>query len=101
MLNDVVTAYAAEKGLKAFVVDAPTPSEYALQSRDGQPVYVNTNRVVRAATEPNGRRRIAAPFRLFGHVVCTQEGIGGIYWCLDLLRSGYVFAHVATSDERR
>ena len=60
-----------------------------------QPGFRTTGRSVRSVVLPNSRTRIKAPFRLFGHFVCTDpKSLLGIKWCLDLLRSGYSFAHV-------
>jgi glycosyltransferase involved in cell wall biosynthesis len=60
--------------------------------------FCTTNADVISEIDARGRPRIKAPFQLFGHVVCDEpERIGGLFWCLDLLKSGYVFGHVPTS----
>ena len=47
----------------------------------------------------NNRRRIRPPFRLCGHILCTQpEAVAGIFWCFDLLKSGYAFVHIPTTE---
>ena len=102
MLPDGIAAYAAAIGLKTFVLDAPVPAEYSAAFSAAEKLYRNTGRVVLTAMERNYRPRIKAPFRLFGHVVCTRPYyVEGIYWCLDLLRSGYVVAHLPTAHGPR
>ncbi len=93
--HDAITAYAAKMGLDRFVVAGATGAEYrAFRSGPGR-VYRKTARNVIVTTDRNGRPRIKAPFRLFGHVACTEpERLSGIFWSLDLLRSGYAFVHL-------
>ena len=95
---DAIHAYALEVGLKSFVLDGPEPAEYGLDPSTAPPTYRKTARVVRTSTKSIGRPRIAAPFRLLGHVMCTEpENAKGLYWCGDLLRSGYAFIHLPTA----
>jgi glycosyltransferase involved in cell wall biosynthesis len=94
-----IKTYAAELQLKRFVLTGPipTPAEYELSS-DARGAYRETGRRILVRRDSVGRSRIKAPFRLFGHVACTEsEGIGGLFWCGDLLRRGYFFAHLPTS----
>ena len=78
------------------------PAEYCAQALPGKPAYRETDRPVRTELEHESRPRIRAPFRWFGHVVCTKPDlIGAIFWCTDLLGAGYLFAHVPTPKGRR
>jgi len=93
---DAIKAYAASLGLDRFVLaGGDAAAEYAAGQSEANASYQETGRSVRVANDRNDRSRIKAPFRLFGHVVCTKpENVHGIYWCFDLLRSGYAFVHV-------
>jgi glycosyltransferase involved in cell wall biosynthesis len=102
VLNDEIATYAVAIGLKTFVLAGPTPAEYRAQALSAKPAYGETERPVRTELEHGSRPRIRAPFRCFGHVVCTQPHvIEGIFWCTDLLGAGYLFAHVPTPRGRR
>lgn len=102
MLDDEIAAYAAAIGIKTFVLAGPLPAEYSAQSCPAKEVYRETDRPVRTELERESRPRIQAPFRWFGHVVCTQPHvIEGVFWCTDLLGAGYLFAHFPTPDGRR
>ena len=102
MLNDEVATYAVSLGLKNFFLAGRKPAEYCAQARPAIPPYRKTDRPVRTELEHERRPRIRAPFRCFGHVVCTNPHvIEGIFWCTDLLRAGYVLAHVPTPNGRR
>jgi asparagine synthase (glutamine-hydrolysing) len=90
---EAATAYAAEVGLARFAIDGAQAGEYRIDRSTGQ--LNATGRSVTSLVLPNGRPRLKAPFRLCGHFVCTDpENVAGIFWCLDLLRSGYVFVHM-------
>lgn len=93
----LVTAkvYAAKAGLDRFAMDGAEAGEYLSDRSAEPPGFRPTGGFVRGFVLPNGRTRIKAPFRLFGHFVCTDpKDVLGIAWCLDLLRSGYIFVHV-------
>jgi glycosyltransferase involved in cell wall biosynthesis/GT2 family glycosyltransferase len=82
--------------LDRFVVDGVVPGEY--QSGSGGS-YVSTGRAVACRVDAIGRWRIDLPFCLRGHVVCTEpERMHSIFWCIDLLKSGYVFAYLPASS---
>jgi asparagine synthase (glutamine-hydrolysing) len=92
---EAVTAFAAEVGLRRFAIDGAQAGEYRIDRSSGQ--LNATGRTVTSIALPNGRARIKVPFRLCGHFVCTDpENVAGIFWCFDLLRSGYVFVHMPT-----
>ena len=92
---DAATAYAAEVGLAEFAIDGPQAGVYRVDQSTGQPGFRATGRAVTSLVLSNGRPRIKLPFRLCGHFMCTEpENLTGIFWCFDLLRSGYIFAHV-------
>ena len=94
---DSIAAYAAEIGLARFAVDGRAAAEYRADRSSGRAVYRSTGRPVVMSVDPKGRPRIKVPFRFFGHLACTEpERIDGIFWCADLLKSGYAFVHVPT-----
>jgi glycosyltransferase involved in cell wall biosynthesis len=95
---DAIKLYAASLGLDRFVVaGGDAAAEYVACPSAAGTHYQESGRAVRIATDHNDRSRIKAPLRLFGHVVCTKpENVHGIFWCLDLLKSGYAFVHVPT-----
>jgi len=90
---EAAAAYAADVGLRRFAIDGAQAGEYRIDRSTGQ--LEATGRTVTSLVLPNGRPRIKAPFQLCGHFVCTDpENVTGIFWCFDLLRSGYLFVHV-------
>jgi asparagine synthase (glutamine-hydrolysing) len=90
---EAAASYAAEVGLRRFAIDGAQAGEYGIDRSTGQ--LDATGRSVRTLVLPNGRPRIKAPFQLCGDFVCTDpENVTGIFWCFDLLRSGYLFVHV-------
>jgi asparagine synthase (glutamine-hydrolysing) len=92
---EAAAAYAAEVGLGRFAIDGAQAGEYRIERSTDQFNFRPTGRTVISRVLPNGRPRIKVPFRLGGHFVCTDpENVNGIFWCLDLLRSGYVFVHL-------
>jgi glycosyltransferase involved in cell wall biosynthesis len=92
---DDILRYAADIGLRRFVVTSPIGAEYALPA--GGDSYCRTSGEVVGFTEANGRARIKVPFRPFGHIVYTEPGrTAGLAWCLDLLKAGYLYAHAPT-----
>ena len=93
---DGIMAYAANIGLRRFVVAPPTGANYAMSA--GEDSYHRTPAEVIGATDASRRPRIKVPFQLFGHIVCTEpERMAGLFWCFDLLKAGYLFGHVPTS----
>ena len=94
---EAICRYATHLGLKRFVLHGPLPKEYSAEGTRDRSHYRETGRQVSVATDRKGRTRIKAPFALFGNVICTQpEHASGLFWCLDLLRSGYVYVHSST-----
>jgi glycosyltransferase involved in cell wall biosynthesis len=92
-----IAAYAANLGLARFVVDGSRATEYQTDRSAEPPVCRSTGRAVTSAIDTHGRPRIKAPFGPLGHIVCTQpERATSIFWCFDLLISGYAFAHLPT-----
>jgi glycosyltransferase involved in cell wall biosynthesis len=97
---DSINTYAANAGLDRFVLTGPVPpaAEYAASRLGPECVFRETGRKIIVTTDPFGRPRIKVPFRLFGHVACTEpERLTGLFWCGDLLRGGYTCAHLPTS----
>ena len=102
MLDDEIAAYAETAGLSTFVLAAPKPAEYIARWCSAKRAYWETDRPVTNELERERRPRIKAPFRWFGHVICTQpDRLEGVFWCLDLLFAGYIFAHFLTPDGPR
>jgi len=98
-LLDDVMSYALDVGLRRFVVAPAGGAEYATARPGEGPSYCRTDAEVVIATDAKHRPRIRPPFRLFGNIVCTEpERMAGVFWCFDLLRAGYLFAHVPTSS---
>jgi glycosyltransferase involved in cell wall biosynthesis len=95
---DAIKAYAASQGLDRFVVaGGVAAAEYAACPSEAGASYRESARSVMVASDHNDRSRIKAPIQVFGHVLCTKpENVHGIFWCLDLLKSGYAFVHVST-----
>lgn len=101
MLDDEIARYAAATGLKTFVLAGPSPAEYRAQSLSAQTIYCETRRPIRTELQDDGRPRIKAPFRCFGHVVCSEPNvIDSVFWCTDLLGAGYLFVHLPTPKGR-
>jgi glycosyltransferase involved in cell wall biosynthesis len=94
---DAIMSYAGDVGLNHFVVTGVAGAEYRTFRSGRGRAYLKTARKVIVTTDRNHRPRIKAPFRLFGHIVCTEpDRLSGIFWSLDLLRSGYTFIHLPT-----
>jgi asparagine synthase (glutamine-hydrolysing) len=90
---EAVVAYAAGVGLRRFAIDGAQAGEYRFDQSSGQ--LNATGRAVTSVVLPNGRPRIKLPFQFCGHFVCTDpENVTGIFWCFDILRSGYLFVHM-------
>ena len=95
---DDIKAYAADIGLRQFVVAPAVGAEYATKRPADKASYCRTTAEVVGVADVKGRPRIKIPFRLFGHIVCTEpERLAGFFWCFDLLKAGYLFAHVPTN----
>jgi len=95
-LNDV-TSYASGIGLRRFVLAPTVCAEFATEERGGVKSYDRTANEVVCTADVRGRLRIKLPFCLFGHIVCTEpENLTGLFWCIDLLKAGYLFVHVPT-----
>lgn len=93
---DAIAAYAAEIGLKSFVIAGSGAAEYRTEELAPEPKYQRTERAVSMSVQSN-RPRIAPPPRLLGHMACTEpENIKSLYWCFDLVRAGYLTLHVPT-----
>jgi glycosyltransferase involved in cell wall biosynthesis len=93
---DDVMAYATSVGLRRFVVAPPAGAQYAMSA--GSDSYHRTAADVVGVTDAKGRPRIKVPLQPFGHIVCTEpERTARLLWCLDLLKAGYMFAHVPTA----
>ena len=94
---DAAKAYAAKVGLGRFAIDGAQAGEYGVNRSTDQPGFHATGRSVASIIQSNGRPRIRAPFQPFGDFLCTDpENARGIFWCFDLLRSGYAFVHMPT-----
>jgi glycosyltransferase involved in cell wall biosynthesis len=91
---DNIVAYASSIGLERFAI-API-----VGARNGMLVdagWTQSADGIVAWVDAKGRPRIKVPFRLGGHIVCTDpERVGGLFWCMDLLKAGYLFAHIPT-----
>lgn len=93
-----VMGRAADGGLQRFVVAPAFGAEYVTERPAGNASYRTTTAEVSSFTDHNGRPRIRIPFRLFGHIVCSEtECMTGIFWCFDLLKAGYLFAYIPTN----
>jgi glycosyltransferase involved in cell wall biosynthesis len=93
---EAIAAYAAEVGLKSFVIAGSKAAAYQISDDAREPKYQRIESSV-PTNRRSGRPRIAPPFRLLGHVVCINlENINSLYWCFDLLRAGYLTLHVPT-----
>jgi len=98
--NDLesVAAYAARIGLRRFVIDGSRPAEYRIDRSSEPPICRPTERPVKGRADPTGRPRINPPFAPLGHVICTQAArASSVFYCFDLIRSGYLFAHLPTA----
>ena len=93
---EAIAAYAADIGLKRFVIAGRKVAAYQISDDTREPKYQRIPNSVRT-TRRSGRLRIAPPRRLLGHIVCTNlEKINSLYWCFDLLKAGYLTLHVPT-----
>jgi asparagine synthase (glutamine-hydrolysing) len=91
------TAYAADIGLSRFAIDGTQAGEYCIDRSTKLLNFRATGRKVMSVVLPNGRPRVELPFQLFGHFMCTEpENVTGIFWCFDLLKSGYIYLHIPT-----
>jgi glycosyltransferase involved in cell wall biosynthesis len=94
---DAIMEYARERGLTRFAADGEHADEYLIARGDQVSTYQRTGKTVRSVSDAKGRARIAPPFRIFGDIVVTKPAhLTSIFWCLDLLKSGYAFAHIPT-----
>ena len=94
---EAISRYATRVGLKRFILHGRRSTEYVVEQARTGSGYRETGRTISIATGPNGRPRIKAPLAFFGHVICTElSSAGGIFWCLDLMKSGYAFVHFLT-----
>lgn len=95
---DDIKSYASDIGLRRFLVAPTAGAEYATDAPGDRNSYRQSGAGIVCAADSNQRLRIKAPFRPFGHVICTEpERLAGLFWCYDLLKSGYVFAHIPTN----
>jgi glycosyltransferase involved in cell wall biosynthesis len=98
---DAMLSYATALRLDRLVVDAAVPGEYR-RAPSVPGGYRATGREVACGIDPQGRWRIKIPFHLRGHLICTKpERMLGIFWCLDLLKAGYMSAHLLSRSEVR
>ena len=94
---DAVMSYASGQGLACFVTDGDGAGEYRADRSDQSALYRATGRTVVTTRDLKGRPRIEVPFRMFGHFASTEpERMLGIFWCFDLMRSGYISVHMPT-----
>ena len=92
---EAIAGYALEAKLRRFVIDGPCAAEYQIDYSVEPPAMRNTGRLIASTVDGKGRPRIKLPFSPFGQIICTQgERLNGIFWCLDLLKAGYAFAHL-------
>ena len=94
-----IKRYAAKLGLEHFVLTNSIAggAEYQMFRSGPESGYRVTGRKVAIRTDSAGRLRINAPVRFCGHVACTEpESLTSLFWCGDLLRQGYLFAHLPT-----
>ena len=92
---EAIAVYAFNAKLRRFVVDGPRAGEYQTDYSVEPPALRNTGRRITSKIDGKGRPRIKLPFSPFGQIICTQEErLNGIFWCLDLLKAGYAFAHL-------
>ena len=95
--HDAITKYAGAAELDRFVVTGAIGAEYKASRRGERRIYRRSQRAVVSSVDRRGRPRITLPFRLFGHLACAEpERLSGMLWCLDLLKAGYIHAHVPT-----
>jgi glycosyltransferase involved in cell wall biosynthesis len=94
---DAVMSYACHQRLACFATDGAGAGEYRADRSGQGAAYRSTGRIVSTTRDAKDRPRIKAPFRLFGQFATTEpQCMLGIFWCLDLLRSGYVLVHLPT-----
>jgi Glycosyl transferase family 2 len=94
---DAVMSYACHQRLACFATDGAGAGEYRADRSGQGAAYRSTGRIVSTTRDAKDRPRIKAPFRLFGQFATTEpQCLLGIFWCLDLLRSGYVLVHLPT-----
>jgi len=85
-----VFEYARQVGLKRFVMAPSVGMEFVSSAGS----FRGTSQVV-SRTDATGRPRLEVPFRPFGSIICNEpERVTGLFWCLDLVRKGYMRAHV-------
>ncbi len=94
---EAITSYAQSEKLKTFFIDETPPAEYQIDVAAGPTTCRKTGRIGTSMIDRRGRPRIMLPFTPFGQMICTRpESPNGIYWCFDLLRSGYSSVHELT-----
>jgi hypothetical protein len=94
MSIEAASAYAADNGLGSFAIDGPLAGEYRAEHAAGSNSFHATRHGVETRLVA-GRSRIKAPFQPLGHFICTDpQNALGVFWCLDLLKSGYCFVHI-------
>jgi glycosyltransferase involved in cell wall biosynthesis len=92
---EAIAGYAFSAKLRRFAIDGPRAAEYQTDYSAKPPALRNTGRRITSTLDGKGRSRIKLPFSPFGQIICTQEErLNGIFWCLDLLKAGYAFAHL-------
>ena len=100
--HDAIAKYAAAAELDRFAVAGADCAVYETSRRGEKRTYRKSRRTVVASIDRRGRPRITVPFRLFGHVVCTEpERMSGMLWCLDLLKAGHIYIHVLAGREAK
>jgi glycosyltransferase involved in cell wall biosynthesis len=91
---DDAKSYAAAAGLTHFVIAPPAGVERGLSVHNRSSDHRTAENVV-TLIDANGRPRIQLPFKMFGNVICADpERSTGFFWCYDLLKAGYLFAHI-------
>jgi glycosyltransferase involved in cell wall biosynthesis len=94
---EAICRYAAQVGLKHFILHGSRPTEYAAEPAGTNSGYRVTGRAISVVNSSNGRPRIKAPVAFIGNVICTERATASsVFWCLDLLKSGYAFLHFPT-----
>jgi hypothetical protein len=92
---ETIMGRAAAVGLARFVFDGPDAGEYLAHAQAAPQLYRRSGRPVQNVVLPNGRARIKVPFQPLGHLICSEpEHLLGLFWCFDLLKSGYLFVHL-------
>jgi asparagine synthase (glutamine-hydrolysing) len=96
------SAYADTLGITQFAIDGPQAGEYRVERGPSGSTFRSTTGAVSVIVLPNGRTRIELPFRPLGHFMCTdRRSLSGIFWCVYLIRAGYLFAHIPSMRQPR